>query len=345
MYFFGIIIKNHKLVCDFAKVFAQLFSKSCQGLGQSPNRVPKIKGEKCMNNRKKAVIYIIVSAFCFALMNCFVRMSGDLPTIQKSFFRNFIAVLAAAFIIVNSAVKNNSENNRLKSIKNEFHYNKKDLPLLIIRSACGTLGILGNFYAVSRLNISDASMLNKLSPFFAVIFSFVFLKEKPKFIQAAGVFVAFLGSLFIIKPSMDFAATFPALVAFGGGVGAGAAYTAVRALGTRGVKGPKIVFFFSAFSCLCTLPFIIFDYVPMSLNQLVILLLAGLAASGGQFAITAAYTNAPAKEVSVYDYSQIVFAAALGYVLFDQVPDIYSITGYIIIFAVSLVLFIYNNKK
>jgi permease, DMT superfamily len=297
-----------------------------------------------MTKKQKAILYIIISAFCFALMNCFVRLSGDLPTIQKSFFRNFIALLAAGFIILKSAFKNNSEN-KLKAIKNEFNYKKSDFPLLIIRAGFGTLGILGNFYAVSRLNISDASMLNKLSPFFAIVFSFLFLKEKPKLIQALGVLIAFLGSLFIIKPSMNFAETFPAIVGFCGGIGAGAAYTAVRALGQRGVKGPKIVFFFSAFSCIVTLPFIIFDYAPMSLKQTFILLMAGLAASGGQFSITAAYTNAPAKEVSVFDYSQIIFAAVLGYIIFDQIPDIYSVIGYVIIIGVSVLLFFYNKKN
>lgn len=297
-----------------------------------------------MTKKQKAILYIIISAFCFALMNCFVRLSGDLPTIQKSFFRNFIALLAAGFIILKSAFKNNSEN-KLKAIKNEFNYKKSDFPLLIIRAGFGTLGILGNFYAVSRLNISDASMLNKLSPFFAIVFSFLFLKEKPKLIQALGVLIAFFGSLFIIKPSMNFAETFPAIVGFCGGIGAGAAYTAVRALGQRGVKGPKIVFFFSAFSCIVTLPFIIFDYAPMSLKQTFILLMAGLAASGGQFSITAAYTNAPAKEVSVFDYSQIIFAAVLGYIIFDQIPDIYSVIGYIIIIGVSVLLFFYNKKN
>lgn len=290
-----------------------------------------------LSKKQKAIVYIIISAFCFALMNCFVRLSGDLPTIQKSFFRNFIAVIFAAIIIISGSLKNKG------SI--DFKYNKSDIPLLLIRSAFGTLGILGNFYAVSRLNISDASMLNKLSPFFAVIFSFIFLKEKPKFIQFMGVVIAFIGSLFIIKPSMDFTQTLPSIIAFCGGMGAGAAYTAVRALGSRGVQGPKIVFFFSAFSCLVTLPFILFDYAPMTGKQLLILLMAGLAASGGQFAITAAYTNAPAKEVSVFDYSQIIFAAVLGFILFDQIPDIYSIIGYIIIFGVSVVLFIFNKRE
>ncbi len=284
-----------------------------------------------MNKKQKAIIYIITSAFCFALMNCFVRLSGDLPTVQKSFFRNFIAMLAAAGILIKS--------------KTGFGYKKADIPLLLIRSVMGTIGILGNFYAVDRLNISDASMLNKLSPFFAIIFSMLFLREKPKLVQAIGVITAFAGSLFIIKPTLDFAEVMPALMGTLGGIGAGAAYTAVRALGQRGVKGPLIVFFFSAFSCIAVLPFVLTGYKPMSPAQLCFLLMAGLAAAGGQFTITAAYSNAPAKEISIFDYTQIIFAAALGFFLFGQIPDVYSVIGYVIICSASLFLFVYNNRE
>lgn len=284
-----------------------------------------------MNKKQKAIFYIILSAFCFALMNCFVRLSGDLPTIQKSFFRNFIAMIAAGFILFKSGTG--------------LSYKKGDIPLLILRSAMGTIGILGNFYAVDKLNLSDASMLNKLSPFFAIIFSMFFLREKPRFIQYLGVITAFIGSLFIIKPTLEFTAVFPALAGTIGGMGAGAAYTAVRALGQRGVKGPLIVFFFSSFSCIVVLPWVIAGFKPMELWQLGFLLLAGIAATGGQFTITAAYSNAPAKEISIFDYTQIIFAAVLGYFIFAQTPDIYSIIGYFIICAASVILFIYNNKE
>ena len=83
----------------------------------------------------------------------------------------------------------------------------------------------------------------------------------------------------------------------------------------------------------------------MTLKQLGMLLMAGLAASGGQFAITAAYCYAPAREISVYDYSQIIFSAILGFIVFGQVPDIYSGIGYVIICAMAIWMFIYNNKK
>lgn len=286
---------------------------------------------KSLTKKQKGILFIILAAMFFALMNCFVRLSGDLPTVQKSFFRNLVAVFVAFFVLQKSGVG--------------FSYKMKDMPLLLTRSIMGTMGILGNFYAVDNLNIADASMLNKLSPFFAVIFSTFLLKEKPKFFQVIGVIVAFLGSLFIIKPSMDFSHTFPAVVGMIGGLGAGVAYTCVRALGNRGVKGPLIVFFFSAFSCIVVLPYLIFNYHPMEWWQLGSLFLAGGAAAGGQFSITAAYTNAPAKEISVYDYSQVIFAAVLGFFFFGQIPDAFSVLGYFIICGISIVMFLFNNRE
>ncbi len=284
-----------------------------------------------MTNKTKGIFYILLSAASFAVMNTFVRLSGDLPSIQKSFFRNLIALIVAAII--------------LKRSKAGFSFKKENLPLFLLRATCGTIGILCNFYAIDHLALSDASMLNKMSPFFVIIFSYLCLKEKINLVQALAVMGAFIGSLFIIKPSFNNLLLLPSLIGLLGGIGAGAAYTAVRALGQRGEKGPFIVFFFSTFSCLVTLPFLIFQYQDMSFLQIVYLLLAGLAASGGQFAITAAYNYAPAKEISVYDYSQVIFAALLGFVLFGQIPDLYSSIGYIIICSMAIFMFLYNTGR
>lgn len=283
-----------------------------------------------INKKYLGIVYIIISAFCFALMNMFVKLSGDLPSIQKSFFRNFIAMIFAAILLIKSG--------------QGFKFKKENLGLLFMRSVFGTLGILCNFYAIDHLVLSDASMLNKMSPFFVIIFSLIFLHEKVNKVQTAAVIIAFLGSLLIIKPSFNLTEFLPALLGFLGGVGAGAAYTAVRQLGKKGENGKLVVFFFSSFSCAVTLPFLIFQYHEMTWLQLIYLLCAGLAASGGQFSITAAYFHAPAKEISVYDYSQIIFAALIGFIVFGDIPDIYSVIGYIIICAMAVMIFIYNNK-
>ena len=283
------------------------------------------------SDRNKGIICIICSAFCFALMNMFVRLSGDLPSIQKSFFRNFVAMIFAATILWKDGIW--------------FSGRKQNLIYLTLRSVFGTLGILCNFYAIDHLVLADASMLNKMSPFFAILFSFLFLKEKLKPAQIFAVAGAFAGSLFIIKPTFSNMDLIPAAAGFLGGMGAGIAYTMVRILGEKQEKGPFIVFFFSAFSCLVTLPFLIFDYHPMTAGQLGFLLLAGLSAAGGQFSITAAYCYAPAREISVYDYSQIIFAAGLGFLVFHQVPDALSWLGYLIICAMAVFMFWYNNVR
>lgn len=92
------------------------------------------------------------------------------------------------------------------------------------------------------------------------------------------------------------------------------------------------------------LPFLLFDFHPMSLEQLCFLLLAGLAAAGGQFSVTAAYSFAPAREISVFDYTQVIFAALMGFFLFGQVPDLLSFAGYAVICGVSVVMFLYNRR-
>ncbi len=283
-----------------------------------------------MESKYKGILCILCSAFCFATMNMFVRLAGDLPSIEKSFFRNFVAMIIATILLFRS--------------KDGFKWEKGNFGLMLLRSFSGTVGILGNFYAIDHLVLSDATMLNKMSPFFAIIGCIFLMKEKISLRQALIVIGAFIGAMFVAKPSFSNPNLFAVAAGFLGGSGAGLAYACVRKLGSRGEKGSRIVFFFSAFSCLVTLPFIIFDFHPMTLKQFIILMCAGTAAAGGQYAITAAYTFAPAKEISVYDYSQLLFAALYGFIVFNQVPDALSITGYFIIVLMAILMFI-NNKR
>lgn len=102
-----------------------------------------------------------------------------------------------------------------------------------------------------------------------------------------------------------------------------------------------IVMFFSVFSCALTLPFMLLNYEPMTIKQLICLLMAGTAATGGQLCITKAYTKAPAKEISVFDYTQVLFAAMLGFLFFDQIPDLLSVIGYIIIIGSAVYKWFY----
>jgi drug/metabolite transporter (DMT)-like permease len=273
-------------------------------------------------NIKKGIMYILMAAFSFAMMSIFVRLSGDLPVMQKSFFRNLFAVFFSGITLLRSGEK--------------FRIQKGSFKDLSGRCIFGTVGLVANFYAIDHLRIADANMLNKLSPFFAMLMSIPLIKEIPSKFDWVAVTIAFTGALFVIKPTAGLA-SMPAFIGLASGFCAGTAYAFLRRLGKKGERGPVIVFCFSAFSTLVAVPFLIFDYQPMTWMQLLFLMLASLGGLGGQLSITAAYRSAPAKEISVFDYSQVIFAAFLGVLLFSEVPDIWSVIGYVMIIGIAVV--------
>ena len=283
-----------------------------------------------IKERNKGIFFIVCAAFCFAGMNLFVKLAGDIPFFEKAFFRNVVALLFASVILFKEKIPLNCANKQIKYV--------------LARATAGTIGIFMNFYAIDRLNIADASMLNKLSPFFAVIFSIFILNEKPLRHQVYCVILAFIGALFILKPNAVNLLSIPALIGLFSGLFAGLAYTFLSKATSNGVPGPFVVFFFSAFSCICCLFPSALHFVTPSKSQLIALFFAGLSAAGGQFSITAAYTHAKASEISVYDYSQILFAGLMGYLFLGELPDGYSFIGYIIIIGASIYMFLKNRQ-
>ena len=217
----------------------------------SKNRTAGKKQESIngIKDKTKGIIFILLAAFFFSTMSVFVRLSGDVPTMQKAFFRNIVAAVVAVIILLRSG--------------GPVTVRKKSLPALFLRSAFGTVGILANFWAVDHLDIADANMLNKLSPFFAILMSIFILGEKPNRIEWISVAFAFIGAAFVAKPSSGII-SLPALVGILGGFAAGTAYTYVRKAGLQGVRGPIVVAFFSTFSTLVLLPNLLMNFTPMS---------------------------------------------------------------------------------
>ncbi|ARJ51261.1 DMT family transporter [Staphylococcus lutrae] len=276
-----------------------------------------------MNTKVKGIIAILISAIGFSFMAVFFRLSGDLPIFQKSLARNFVAMFIPLFFII--------------KYKQPFFGKLSSQPLLLTRSTLGLLGVLLNIYAIDHMVLSDADILMKLNPFWTILLSLLFLKEYIQKYQITAMLIAIIGMLFVVKPEFS-SEIIPALVGLLSGIFAASAYTAVRALSTR--EAPyTIVFYFSFFSVIILIPFVIFTYEPMSVMQMVYLILAGLSAAVGQIGITVAYSYAPAKDISIFTYASIIFTALIGFVLFREAPDFYAIIGYIIILSASYYMF------
>ena len=196
-----------------------------------------MKGLSNISNKSKGILCILFAAFGFSLMSFFVRISGDIPTMEKAFFRNAVAIIASLILLIRSGEK--------------IRIKKGCMGDIFLRCVFGTSGLIA-----------------KLSPFFAILISIPILKEKPKKIDILAVLVAFLGSMLIIRPSGSNIQLVPALIGLYGGFGAGAAYVFVRKLGKKGERTPIIVLCFSIFSTAVAIPFIAVNYVPLKPMQL-----------------------------------------------------------------------------
>lgn len=277
-----------------------------------------------MSKKTKAILFISMSALGFALMAFFVRLSDELgpfvSSFQKSFFRNIISLFVALFVF----------------LKNKNEISKKITPTLCLRSLLGTVGIFANFYALSYIPIAEGQSLNKTAPIFTVIFSWLFLQQKPSKQQFFTICLGFLGVLLILKPGFAGSASLPLLVGLLGGVCAGGAYTCLGKLAQERCNPAFIVLFFSAFSTILSIPFVLINPCPMNFYQLLTLTFAGIGAAIGQFGITLAYKYAKAREIAVFDYSNLLFTGILGFIFFNQLPDIVSIIGMMIIIIAAL---------
>ena len=291
---------------------------------------------RVISNTTKGVFFIICSAFFFALMAVFVKLAGDIHFVQKAFFRN-----AVAFIIALIGTLRDLRQNGREAIK----IPKGAMLFLFLRAFAGSVGVFGNFYAIDRILLADAAILNKMAPFFTIVFCFIILREKIRPVPLVCIIIAFLGSILIVKPSFNFTQMLPTLAAFMGGVGAGLAYASIRKLSYLKCNGKIIILFFSAFSMMLSVPYLITSFNPMTLYQTGMLCCAGACAAGGQFSITAAYYHAPANKISIYDYSQILFSTLFGFVFFAQIPDLLSLIGYIIIITMAIINYIYTHKR
>ncbi|WP_330407981.1 DMT family transporter [Clostridium cochlearium] len=280
-------------------------------------------------SKRRAVFFMLLSSFCFAIMAALVKLSGDIPSIEKAFFRNSVSLVVASYMIFKN--------------KQKPWGKKENRKYLILRGVIGTIGLVCYFYCIDNMILADSSMLNKMHPFFTIIFAVSFLKEDISPIQIFSLILSFIGALFIIKPKFDMS-VIPALVGVASAAFSGAAYTLVRFLGNK-EKNYTIVFYFSFISVISILPFMIFIYKPLNMFQLLILLMSGVFASIAQFSLTYAYKIVPASEISIYNYSNVIFSQIIAFIIWQEIPDVYSFIGYVLIIGSSYIAYNYMKKR
>lgn len=289
---------------------------------RSPRRflLPEGYGVDVRDSLPRAVGYMLLSAASFAVMGAMVKAAGEVPVHQKVFFRNLVTLAVTAAMA-------------WQRHENPFGPTRH-LTLLLARSLAGLCGVYLYFYALGHLNLADASLLNKVSPFFVTLLAAWLLGERLNRRVMAGLVLAFVGAALVIKPVFALE-PLPALAGLGSALGAGVAYTIVRSL--KGRERPfRIVFYFSLVSTAAMTPPLLIDHVTPSGWQWVWLLGTGVFAAGGQVFLTLAYHRAPAGQISIWGYNHVLFSLIIGLVVWGERPDLLVYVGGALIVAAAL---------
>lgn len=275
----------------------------------------------------KAIIYMILSTLSFSIMQLIVKISAStIPVMQQVFARNAVILIITIVAII--------------KLKENIIPNKKVIIPLLLRSIFGYLGVISFFYATKTMNLADASLIQKTSPFWTTFLGFLILKEKVLKIQWIAIIIAIIGSIFVIKPELN-SNFFQISVALGSAIFAALAYTMIGHLKGK-VSGSIIIFYFSLLSTVFSSFFIMTFKIP-NIYELIMLILIGIFAGFGQFFLTKSYTQAPISTVSIYSEFGIVFSYLFGLFILNEIIDLYSIIGILLVIIASILPHIYKK--
>jgi len=276
------------------------------------NKVKRlISEEKYADKPNLGILMMILASICFALVGAIIRFVGNIPLMEMIFFRSLPSILILPVILKNKNISLKGGNK----------------PLLLFRCFFGFLSTVGYFYTFKTMTMTDAMTIRQLSPFFIIILAAIFLKERISLQRIPVFLLVFLGSLLVIKPGIRLE-MLPAIVGMSAAIFSAGAHVSLRNL--RLTDHPLVIVNFFYFgSGLMALVMLLWqkNFVIPDLVSLINLILLGLVALGAQIALTKAYQMAPAGMISLYTYSQIIFATIFGLLFFRELPDLLSIFG------------------
>lgn len=277
-----------------------------------------------MDKPKSAVTWIsfaLLSAAGFAAMAACVRIaSSHLPQAEVVFFRNFIALLMLIPLMVGQRVSLQTSHFRLH----------------LLRAGSGLAAMYLYFFAVNRLHLSEALLLNYTSPIFIACFAVVWLKERWTIQRATALGVSLLGLALLFHPSAGLA-SLPGLLGLASGALAGLALTSVKRL--SGFDQPlAIVAWFALIASVVSAVPMLWMFRWPSPETWPWLLGVGLFGSLGQLGLTRAYQQAPVTRVSPLGYTSLLFAALIGYIVWDELPDTAGISGMLCIVIAGIIV-------
>lgn len=280
----------------------------------------------------------LLSVFCFTIMVTLVKVLGErIPVGQLVFFRSFFGLLPLLVMIGWQG----SWQTALKTKRPLGH---------IGRALVGGMAMTLWFSALSRLPLPDATAISFAAPLITTALAVVLLGEVVRLYRWSAVLVGFLGVLIILSPNIglvggldDDQRALGAVLALSSAACMALAQVFVRKL-IKTESTTSVVFYFSACTSVFALFTLPFGWVMPDLATLVMLIGIGLLGGVGQILLTHSYRLAPVSVVAPFDYSAMIFALAIGYVLFEEVPGVAVLAGSVLVVGAGLFV-IYREHR
>ena len=271
---------------------------------------------------KNGVMYAMLSSLVFSVMNALVKeVSASIPSSEVAFFRGLIGTVMIFFIMRSGNVA----------------FSRKGIPMLCLRGVFGALYLMAYFFTISKIPLTDASILAHMSPIFVFIIAGLFLKEKMSRNMLAVLPIFIAGAILLVKPFHFSSYTVYALVGILSAVLSAAAATSIRYLSKKH-HTYEIVFYFLAISTVVGIPFMWNDFVVPSMTDSFYLLCIGVVSLAGQLFLTKAFTHENAVVVEVVRYIGIAYNALWGFLFWAEVPDALTFAGGALIIAGCILL-------
>ncbi len=262
--------------------------------------------------------YMLLSALGFALMAVCVKWSSQrgIPVLEIVAARALVSLLLSLYSV--------------RRRKVAMWGTRKDL--LIARGSVGALALICVYYALTVIPLAEATVLQYLHPMFTAVLALLFLKESVRSATLVCIVLSFVGLLLIARPAFLFAGAaadlsgFALLAAVAGAFGSAVAYVLVRKLNET--EDPAvIILYFPLIALPLSLVLLGDDFVMPRGVEWLALLLVGIFTQVGQIGLTRSMQTETASRATALSYTQVVFAAVLGWAIFAEVPDSWTIAG------------------
>lgn len=270
-----------------------------------------------IHNIPVGVRFMLMSALAFAIMTACVKLvsTHGIPVFE----------IVAARAIVSLIISYVDVRRKRLSV---WGHNKK---LLIARGAVGSLALICVYYAVTTLPLAEATILQYLHPVFTALLALVFLKERIQRSTIVCILFCILGLVLIVSPEITLSAgdelpLFSVAVALMGALGSAIAYVIVKRL--SGTEDSSVIIFYFPLMALPLSVFLLGDnFVMPDAEALVLLVLIGIFTQIGQIGLTKAMQTEVASKATAYSYVQVVFSIIFGWLLFSEIPSLWTWVG------------------